>query len=95
MPNDYSNQANNIPPSQSGIAVGQKVQTIYGLGTITSVHSKFHYGDAASKSDPLIVTIVVPGNPPVIFQEYYSRLLFTGGAVGGELSAQSEYKSNL
>ena len=76
------------------MAVGQRVKTIYGIGIITDVRGTFHRGFGASL-DPLIATIIIPGNPPCVIYQAYQTLLFTDSAVGGEVSIGGQFNANL
>ena len=68
--NAYNNQAHNVPPPRGKMKVGERVNTIYGIGIITDIRGTFHRINGAAW-DPILATIFVPGNPPHIFQQSF------------------------
>jgi len=91
--NAYTNQAILKNSGFIKLTVGQKVQTIYGEGTVTNIRGTFHRVNG-SNLDPIIATIIIPGNPPIIFEQNFQTLLFTNG-INGEVSVTGQNNSNL
>lgn len=98
MTNAYNNQANNVPPQNTKIAVGMKVQTPYGIGVITDVIGHFQGYDSINTplNTGLIATILVPipGKQPLVFQQNFNTVVFTSN-VGGEATISAQYDNNL
>ena len=84
--NAYSNR--NIPPARGGMAVGQRVHTLYGCGIIMDIKGTFHRGSGANL-DPLIATIMVPGYPQRVITQSFQTFIFTDSAVGGQMSTRN------
>jgi hypothetical protein len=97
MPNAYNNQASNVPPAFTKIAIGQKVTTALGIGTITDLSYRPFtiYATNMARGNSLIATILIPGSPPIILQQTYNTLLFCDSAVGGEVGIPGQFDSNL
>jgi hypothetical protein len=68
------------------MAVGQRVNTIYGVGIITDMCGTFGRG-VDTGLDPILATIMVPGNPPVVFTQAMQTLVFTEG-MNGQISTK-------
>jgi len=84
--NAYSNR--NIPPARGGMAVGQRVHTLYGCGIIMDIKGTFHRGSGANL-DPILAVILILGNPPRVINQPFSNFVFTDGAVGGQMSTKN------
>lgn len=101
MPNAYGNNAFNVPPLNSTgvktglLQLGSRINTNFGPGRIVNI---VHPGQMEvipnyNAIEPFVVTVLLDGcRVPV--QLYLSNFAFQSN-VGGQLTAQEEYNSNL
>jgi hypothetical protein len=96
--NAYNNQFNNVPPRNGGIAVGMKVKTRYGIGTITEInYPTLGYNNVDTPLNfykTITVVIPIPGKQPIVFKQNLNTVVFTSN-VGGEATITAQYDNNL
>ena len=94
MTNAYFNQFNNIPPRNTTIKVGMKVNTRFGLGTITEITYPIFRGESVHSSIIATIMVPIPGKQPIVFNWKFSTVVFSSN-INGEATITDQYDNNL
>jgi hypothetical protein len=94
MTNAYFNQFNNIPPRNTTMKVGMKINTRFGLGTITEITYPIFRGESVHSSIIATIMVPLPGKQPIVFQWRFNTMVFSSN-VGSEATIRDQFNNNF